>query len=68
MSKEAFKTIVKRAVDKVSNSMEGRPVPKSKAKIDKYIDCSRDKLTNLVMVRKHKKLWHNLFMVHRYPD
>ncbi|KAL0658877.1 hypothetical protein Bca4012_079462 [Brassica carinata] len=49
MSKEAFKTIVKRAVDKVSNSMEGRPVPKSKAKIDKYIDSSRDKLTKLVM-------------------
>ncbi|KAL0890501.1 hypothetical protein Bca101_014484 [Brassica carinata] len=49
MSKEAFKTIVKRAVDKVSNSMEGRRVPKSKAKIDKYIDSSRDKLTKLVM-------------------
>lgn len=54
MSKEAFKTIVKRAVDKVSNSMEGRRVPKSKAKIDKYIDSSRDKLTKLVMVKKHK--------------
>lgn len=53
MSKEAFKTIVKRAVDKVSNSMEGRRVPKSKAKIDKYIDSSREKLTKLVMVRKH---------------
>lgn len=51
MSKEAFKTIVKRAVDKVSNSMEGRRVPKSKAKIDKYIDSSRDKLTKLVMVK-----------------
>ncbi|KAJ0248760.1 hypothetical protein HA466_0158160 [Hirschfeldia incana] len=49
MSKEAFKIIVKRAVDKVSNSMEGRRVPKSKAKIDKYIDSSRDKLTKLVM-------------------
>uniref|UniRef100_A0A1J3FZ20 Zinc finger CCCH domain-containing protein 55 n=1 Tax=Noccaea caerulescens TaxID=107243 RepID=A0A1J3FZ20_NOCCA len=49
MSKEAFKTIVKRAVDKVSNSMEGRRIPKSRAKIDKYIDTSQQKLTKLVM-------------------
>ncbi|CAH2064425.1 unnamed protein product [Thlaspi arvense] len=49
MSKEAFKTIVKRAVDKVSNSMEGRRVPKSRAKIDKYIGTSQHKLTKLVM-------------------
>lgn len=51
MSKEAFKTIVKRAVDKVSNSMEGRRIPKSRAKIDRYIDTSQQKLTKLVMVR-----------------
>jgi hypothetical protein len=51
MSKEAFKTIVKRVVDKVSNSMEGRRIPKSRAKIDKYIDSSQQKLTKLVMVR-----------------
>ncbi|CAA7030875.1 unnamed protein product [Microthlaspi erraticum] len=49
MSKEAFKTIVKRAVDKVANSMEGRRIPKSRAKIDKYIDSSEQKLTKLVM-------------------
>ncbi|XP_010497111.1 PREDICTED: zinc finger CCCH domain-containing protein 38-like [Camelina sativa] len=49
MSKEAFKTIVKRVVDKVSTSMEGHRVPKSRAKIDRYIDTSRQKLTKLVM-------------------
>ncbi|XP_010514354.1 PREDICTED: zinc finger CCCH domain-containing protein 38-like [Camelina sativa] len=49
MSKEAFKTIVKRVVDKVSNSMEGHRIPKSRAKIDRYIDTSRQKLTKLVM-------------------
>ncbi|KAL1210088.1 Zinc finger CCCH domain-containing protein 55 [Cardamine amara subsp. amara] len=49
MSKEAFKTIVKRAVEKVSNSMEGRRMPKSRAKIDRYIDSSQHKLTKLVM-------------------
>ncbi|VVB17552.1 unnamed protein product [Arabis nemorensis] len=49
MSKEAFKTIVKRAVEKVSNSMEGRHIPKSRAKIDRYIDTSQQKLTKLVM-------------------
>ncbi|CAN8264868.1 unnamed protein product [Cochlearia groenlandica] len=49
MSKEAFKTIVKRVVEKVSNSMEGRHIPKSRAKIDRYIDSSRHKLTKLVM-------------------
>lgn len=51
MSKEAFKTIVKRVVDKVSNSMEGHRIPKSRAKIDRYIDSSQQKLTKLVMVR-----------------
>lgn len=56
MSKEAFKTIVKRAVEKVSNSMEGRRVPKSRAKIDRYIDTSQHKLTKLVMVRNIKAL------------
>ncbi|KAK9267020.1 hypothetical protein L1049_025289 [Liquidambar formosana] len=49
MSKEAFKTIVKKTVDKVSGAMKGHQVPKSQAKINQYIDSSQRKLTKLVM-------------------
>ncbi|KAK6123153.1 hypothetical protein DH2020_043101 [Rehmannia glutinosa] len=50
MSKEAFKTIVKKTVDKVSGAMKSRHhIPKSQAKINHYIDSSRGKLTKLVM-------------------
>ncbi|KAF9681004.1 hypothetical protein SADUNF_Sadunf06G0180600 [Salix dunnii] len=50
MSKEAFKTIVKKTVDKVAGAMKSHQIPKSKAKIDHYIDSSQQKLTKLVMV------------------
>ncbi|KAK6921014.1 hypothetical protein RJ641_014692 [Dillenia turbinata] len=49
MSKEAFKTIVKKTVDKVSGAMKGHQIPKSQAKINHYIDSSQRKLTKLVM-------------------
>ncbi|KAJ8563179.1 hypothetical protein K7X08_031631 [Anisodus acutangulus] len=49
MSKEVFKTIVKKTVDKVSGAMKSHQIPKSKAKIDHYIDSSQRKLTKLVM-------------------
>ncbi|GLT25183.1 hypothetical protein SLA2020_003280 [Shorea laevis] len=49
MSKEAFKTIVKKTVDKVSGAMKSHQIPKSRAKIDHYIDSSQRKLTKLVM-------------------
>ncbi|KMS97820.1 hypothetical protein BVRB_5g123810 isoform B [Beta vulgaris subsp. vulgaris] len=56
MSKEVFKTIVKKTVDKVSGAMKNHRVPKSQAKIDHYIDSSRRKLTQLVegYVTKYK--------------
>lgn len=50
MSKEAFKTIVKKTVDKVSGAMKSHQIPKSQSKINHYIDSSRGKLTKLVMV------------------
>jgi hypothetical protein len=50
MSKEAFKTIVKKTVDKVAGAMKSHQIPKSKAKMDHYIDSSQQKLTKLVMV------------------
>ncbi|KAL3024825.1 hypothetical protein AAZX31_04G147000 [Glycine max] len=49
MSKVAFKTIVKKTVDKVSGAMKGHRVPKSQTKISQYIDSSQRKLTKLVM-------------------
>ncbi|KAI9117291.1 hypothetical protein K1719_011457 [Acacia pycnantha] len=49
MSKVAFKTIVKKTVDKVSGAMKGHRVPKSQEKINQYIDSSQRKLTKLVM-------------------
>lgn len=56
MSKEAFKTIVKKTVDKVSGAMKSHKIPKSQAKINHYIDSSRGKLTKLVMVCHMLKL------------
>lgn len=53
MSKEAFKTVVKKTVDKVSGAVKGHQIPKSKAKINQYIDSSQRKLTKLVMVNPH---------------
>jgi hypothetical protein len=50
MSKVAFKTIVKKTVDKVSGAMKGHRIPKSQEKITQYIDSSQRKLTKLVMV------------------
>ncbi|XP_047315941.1 uncharacterized protein LOC124919676 [Impatiens glandulifera] len=57
MSKEAFKTIVKKTVEKVSSAMKGRRIPKTQAKINHYIDSSQRKLTKLVMgyVNKYVK-------------
>ncbi|XP_021285703.1 uncharacterized protein LOC110417594 isoform X3 [Herrania umbratica] len=49
MSKEAFKTIVKKTVDKVSGAMKSHQIPKSRGKIDQYIESSQRKLTKLVM-------------------
>lgn len=50
MSKEAFKTIVKKTVDKVSGAMKSHRIPKSQEKINQYISSSQRKLTKLVMV------------------
>lgn len=50
MSKEAFKTIVKKTVDKVSGAMQSHQIPKSQSKINQYVESSQRKLTKLVMV------------------
>lgn len=49
MSKEAFKTIVKKTVDKVAGAMKNHQIPKGQAKINQYVESSQRKLTKLVM-------------------
>ncbi|PKA49728.1 Zinc finger CCCH domain-containing protein 55 [Apostasia shenzhenica] len=58
MSKEAFKTIVKKTVDKVSLTIPSHHIPKSQAKINQYVISSQRKLTKLVMgyVDKYVKM------------
>lgn len=48
ISKEAFKTIVKKTVDKVAEAMPSSRIPKSQAKINQYVETSQQKLTKLV--------------------
>ncbi|XP_059067983.1 uncharacterized protein LOC131036718 isoform X2 [Cryptomeria japonica] len=48
MSKEAFKTIVKKAVDKVAGAMQTHQIPKTRVKIDQYVASSEGKLSKLV--------------------
>jgi hypothetical protein len=50
MSKEAFKTIVRKTVDKVSNSVPSSHIPKTPAKMKHYVQSSQKKVTKLVMV------------------
>jgi hypothetical protein len=50
MSKVAFKTIVKKTVDKVSSSVPSSHIPKTPAKIKQYVQSSEKKVTKLVMV------------------
>ncbi|XP_072978392.1 uncharacterized protein [Typha angustifolia] len=56
MSKEAFKTIVKKTVDKVYDS--AHHIPKSQAKITQYVESAERKITKLVMgyVDKYVKM------------
>ncbi|KZV45899.1 hypothetical protein F511_35492 [Dorcoceras hygrometricum] len=68
MSKEAFKTIVKKTVDKVSSAMKSHRIPKSQARINHYIDSSRGKLTKLIMFVLTQKLTPNILIVKTYPE
>lgn len=58
MSKEAFKIIVKKTIDKVCGAMKSHHIPKSQEKVNRYIDSSERKLNKLVMgyVDKYAKI------------
>ncbi len=50
MSKEAFKTIAKKAVDKVLGALQPHQIPKTPEKVDTYMTSSRPKILKLVQV------------------
>ncbi|KNA22561.1 hypothetical protein SOVF_032730 [Spinacia oleracea] len=56
VSKDAYKTIVKKVVDKVMETL-GPQIPQTKEKIDMYLSCSKPKIEKLVQayVGKHQK-------------
>jgi hypothetical protein len=50
MSREAYKMIVKKTVDKVSSAVPSNHIPKTPAKLRQYVQSSQRKVTKLVMV------------------
>ncbi|KAJ7534767.1 hypothetical protein O6H91_12G003300 [Diphasiastrum complanatum] len=48
LSKEAFKTIAKKAVDKVISTLPNHHIPKGQDKIDRFIISSQEKISRLV--------------------
>ncbi|CAH1453945.1 unnamed protein product [Lactuca virosa] len=57
MSREVYKTIVKKVVEKVSSSIQGVQIPRTQEKIDQYLAFSKSKITKLVeaYVGRHLK-------------
>lgn len=53
MSKDAYKNIVKKVVDKVTGTMQGATIPQTQEKIQQYLSFSKPKLTKLVQVCSH---------------
>ena len=50
ITKEDYKTIVKKVVDKVTGTMQGAHIPQTQEKIDHYLSFSKPKLNKLVQV------------------
>ncbi|KAH9298285.1 hypothetical protein KI387_029967, partial [Taxus chinensis] len=48
MSKDAFKLVVKKAVDKVAGTLQSHQIPNTQERIDQYLESSRVKFTKLV--------------------
>uniref|UniRef100_A0A1S3B2H8 C3H1-type domain-containing protein n=1 Tax=Cucumis melo TaxID=3656 RepID=A0A1S3B2H8_CUCME len=48
ISKDVYKTIVKKVVDKVTGTLQGGHIPQTQEKIDHYLSFSKSKLTKLV--------------------
>lgn len=54
ISKEAYKNIVKKAVDKVTSTMQGTNIPQTQEKIEQYLSSSKPKLSKLVQAYVEK--------------
>ncbi|KAI4365513.1 hypothetical protein MLD38_021492 [Melastoma candidum] len=54
MDKEAYKTIVRKVVDKVTGTMQGN-IPQSQDKIEQYLTFAKPKLTKLVQAYVEKE-------------
>eukprot|EP00257_Ricinus_communis_P009193 XP_002527649.2 zinc finger CCCH domain-containing protein 38 [Ricinus communis] len=54
MSKDAYKNIVKKVVDKVTGTMQGASIPQTQEKIQQYLSFSKPKLTKLVQAYVEK--------------
>ncbi|KAJ0765548.1 putative transcription factor C3H family [Helianthus annuus] len=57
MSREVYKTIVKKVVEKVTSTMQGVQIPRTQEKTDQYLTFSKSKITKLVeaYVGRHVK-------------
>ncbi|KAK7316969.1 hypothetical protein RJT34_00813 [Clitoria ternatea] len=54
ITKEDYKTIVKKVSDKVTDSMQGAQIPQTQEKIDHYLSISKSKLNKLVQAYVEK--------------
>ncbi|XP_071722194.1 zinc finger CCCH domain-containing protein 38 [Rutidosis leptorrhynchoides] len=54
IGKEDYKNIVKKAVDKVTGTIQGASVPQTQDKIDQYLSNSKPKITKLVQAYVEK--------------
>ncbi|KAL5754056.1 hypothetical protein ACOSP7_022276 [Xanthoceras sorbifolium] len=54
ISKDAYKNIVKKVVDKVTGTMQGNNIPQTQEKIDQYLSFSKPKLNKLVQAYVEK--------------
>ncbi|KAJ6917186.1 zinc finger CCCH domain-containing protein 38-like isoform X1 [Populus alba x Populus x berolinensis] len=54
MSKDAYKNIVKKVVDKVTGTMQSASIPTTQEKIEQYLSVSKPKLTKLVQAYVEK--------------
>ncbi|KAK1435539.1 hypothetical protein QVD17_01305 [Tagetes erecta] len=48
MSRDVYKTIVKKVVEKVTSTIQGVQIPRTQEKIDQYLTFSKSKITKLV--------------------
>ncbi|KAJ0649521.1 putative transcription factor C3H family [Helianthus annuus] len=56
MSRDVYKTVVKKVVEKVTSTIQGTQIPRTQPKIDQYLSYSKPKITKLVEAYMEKLL------------